>query len=173
MICKNSTCQLDYPHSHTGESINDPAVTAPWPERLQWEKPRSVTHNLFSFGWFATHSKFQLPWKVNLDALNGEDWETIAKIITWKFAFSSVYGIPRGGVVLARALDKYREPGYPVLIVDDVLTTGNSFREARAHLGNPDNCIGVVVFARGKCPDWVWPICMVNEWAQSRATGLG
>lgn len=33
--------------------------------------------------------------------------------------------------------------------------------------------IGIVVFTRGRCPEWVWPIFTVNEWAQSRATGLG
>lgn len=140
---------------------------------------RSHYADFINFGWFASHSGFQLPWKVDCDALAQRDWEGLAKLIAWKFAFRSVYGIPRGGSQLARALDKYVDLSvdaegrhYPVLIVDDVLTTGRSFRNAKAMLGNPD-CLGVVVFARGECPNWVWPIFRVNEWAQSRATGLG
>lgn len=164
---------------HWLPTIDDPAVSAPWPIRLKWQ-PRERgsfdgnPYYLFKFGWFASHSGFQLPWKIDCeDGLGDGDWDSLAKIIAWKFAFRSVYGIPKGGERLARALDRYCEPGYPVLIVDDVLTTGRSFIDARARLGNPTDCIGVVVFARGKCPNWVWPILTVNEWAQSRATGLG
>lgn len=130
--------------------------------------------SLFQFGWFASHSKFQLPWKLDLESLGDDDWGSIAKLIAWKFAFRDVYGVPKGGILLAQALRPYREPGYPLLIVDDVLTTGKSMEEARALLpASADPVIGVVVVARGRCPNWVWPILTVNEWAQSRATGLG
>jgi hypothetical protein len=54
-----------------------------------------------------------------------------------------------------------------------MLTTGRSFIHARAALGNPQDVFGVTVCARGEVPNWVWPILSVNEWAQSRATGLG
>ena len=148
---------------------------------------RSHYADFFSFGWFSSHSGFQLPWKVDCDALCERDWEGLAKLVAWKFAFRSVYGIPRGGSQFARALDKHVDLSvdgkgrhYPVLIVDDVLTTGRSFEQARLRLGPASlteegrrDFIGVVVFARGRCPDWVWPIFSVNEWAQSRATGLG
>lgn len=207
-VCKNWSCKVDFPHTHKAErpgyfaTIDDPAVPAPWPDRLEWERPYwgreqngGSPYYLFKFGWFASHSGFQLPFKIDCeDGLHDGDWEAIASIIAWKFAFRSVYGIPKGGVKLARALDKYVTPGYPVLIVDDVLTTGKSMEEARARLGFiPAECskdcdtpdcpyihlpieqpvIGVVVFARGPCPNWVWPLLTVNEWAQSRATGLG
>lgn len=186
-ICRNSICKIDYPHNHvkppgTPEgwhaTIDDPPSPAPWPDRLHWQRPDRRGHDnpyhLFKFGWFASHSRFQLPWKIDCeDGLGDEDWEDLASLIAWKFAFRSVYGIPKGGVALARALDKYCEPNYPVLIVDDVLTTGRSFANARASLGNPEGCIGVVVFARGVCPNWVFPIVTVNEFFQSRATGLG
>lgn len=187
-ICQNSICKIDYPHFHVlreGDnpnwypSIDHPAVSAFWPDRLKWQRPEKGSINgdpyhLLKFGWFVTHSKFQLPWKLDLESgLDDGDWDSIAKIIAWKFAFRSVYGIPKGGERLAKALDPYCEPGYPVLIVDDVLTTGRSFLEAKAALGDPEPCIGIVVFARGWCPDWVWPIFRVSEWAQSRATGLG
>ena len=130
--------------------------------------------SIFQFGWFSSHSRFQLPWKLDLESLNREDWDSLAKLISWKFAFRAVYGVPKGGVQLAAALRPYAEPGYPMLIVDDVLTTGRSMEEARTRLGVMDEpVIGVVVAARGVCPSWVWPILTVNEWAQSRATGLG
>lgn len=125
--------------------------------------------SLVEFGWFRSHSGLQLPWKLNADALSDEAIDGIAKIIRWKFAFSAVIGIPRGGLRLAAALNPYTEDGYPTLIVDDVLTTGKSMEAARE---SPKD-IGVVIFARGQVPDWVWPIFSVNEWAQSRATGLG
>lgn len=184
-LCNSSLCGHDYPHTHVRPeggnpswfaSIDDPAVSAPWPDRLQWRRAVRGNGNpfhLFKFGWFASHSGFQLPWKLDLENLRDEDWEAIAEIIAWKFAFCSVYGVPKGGVRLAQALDKHVTPGYPVLIVDDVLTTGRSMIEAKAALGNPQGAIGVVVAARGRCPDWVWPILQVSEWAQSRATGLG
>lgn len=195
-ICRNSFCPIDYPHNHVkrngqpdgwSPTINDPAVPAPWPDRLQWERPYpyqghreskvngGCPYHLFKFGWFASHSGFQLPWKLDLESgFDPGDWTAIASIVTWKFAFRSVYGIPKGGQRLADALHPYCEPDYPVLIVDDVLTTGRSMEDARARLGLVDEpVIGVVVVARGPCPSWVWPILTVNEWAQSRATGLG
>jgi hypothetical protein len=47
---------------------------------------------------------------------------------------------------------------WPHLIVDDVLTTGASMEAARAKLWPGSLPLGVVIFARGPCPDWVWPI---------------
>lgn len=38
---------------------------------------------LFQFGWFGSHSGFQLPWKLSLD---GVDWEDVARLVAWKFA---------------------------------------------------------------------------------------
>ncbi len=184
--CSSFNCPYDYPHTHEGNHLDGSPIKLKWPDNLKWQRPdrhpygRECAINggnpyyLFKFGWFASHSGFQLPFKIDCgDGFEKGDWEGLAAIIAWKFAFSSVYGIPRGGVDFARALDKYVTPGYPVLIVDDVLTTGRSFLDAKAALGNPEGCIGVVVFARGTCPSWVWPIMTVNEWCQSRATGLG
>lgn len=194
-ICKNSLCKINYPHYHVSDrrvpaswsaTIDDRAVPAPWPNSLRWKnwrwwesyeehiREKESYYHLFKFGWFSSHSGFQLPWKVDCESgLRDSDWEALASIIAGKFSFRSVYGIPKGGVKLADALQRYCEPEYPVLIVDDVLTTGRSFINARAALGNPEDIVGVVVFARGRCPDWVWPICQVSEWAQSRGTGIG
>jgi hypothetical protein len=183
-ICKDGGvfCKIEYPHSHAGPTVDDLVEPAKWPDRVYWKPPQRFNgrnpYRLFQFGWFASHSGFQLPWKLCLDSLGyGENsgWEDLAELVAWKFAFSSVYGIPKGGSKFAEALQKHAEPesGYPVLIVDDVLTTGKSFIKARADIGNPTPCIGIVVVARGQCPDWVFPILNVNEFFQSRATGLG
>lgn len=177
-VCKDGGvfCKIEYPHSHAGPTVDDPAVPAKWPDRMYWKPPQRFDgrnpYRLFQFGWFASHSGFQLPWKLEFAQAG---WEDLAQLVAWKFAFSAVHGIPTGGSKFAKALEKHVEPdsGYPILIVDDVLTTGKSFIKARADLGNPSPCIGVVVAARGVCPDWVFPILNVNEFFQSRATGLG
>lgn len=180
MICKNPICDVDYPHYHEDNSdIGSLPARAPWPERLSWQRselnlPRGKAnpYRLFQFGWFSSHSKFQLPWKLALDGAIGV--EDLAALISWKFAFSAVYGVPIGGDRLAAELQKYTEPNYPTLIVDDVLITGNSIEELRRKLDlKPPKVFGVVITARGKCPNWVFPILQVNEFFQSRATGLG
>lgn len=136
---------------------------------------------MIEFGWFSTHSKFQLPWKINCDDLTDKDWRELAKLIAGKFSFNLVFGVPSGGLKLAKALMPHvahpltsMDRTYPKLIVDDVLTTGNSMNEWRDKFCYKyETPVGVVVFARGPCPDWIWPIFSVNEWAQSRGTGLG
>jgi hypothetical protein len=114
-----------------------------------------------------------LPWKFDADALTDKDWKELAKLVAWKFAFSEVYGVPTGGLKFAEALKPYAtDKNYPVLLVDDVLTLGKSMNEFRNNFADK-NTIGVVLLSRGLCPNWIWPILSVNEWAQSRATGLG
>ena len=140
--------------------------------------------DLFQYGTFTSHSGIRLPWKFDADALTDGDIEVLAEIVSRKFIFSCVYGIPRGGLRLAKALLPYCKPDYPTLIVDDVLTTGASIIGMRENLracGLNDPIIGVVIVSRcgdnqgtySGCPDWVWPIMTVSEWAQCRATGIG
>lgn len=98
--------------------------------------------------------------KIECDHLTDEDIETLALIISDRLWFSSVVGVPRGGERLASALRKYefwsQDDKLPTLIVDDVLTTGRSMEEFRNKV--PGDTIGVVIFARGKCPDWIRPV---------------
>jgi hypothetical protein len=128
---------------------------------------------LFTFGTFKAHSGDELPYKIDLDYLTGSDWDCIARIIASEVRFSEVIGIPRGGTKLAEALEQFKDPSYYwlTLVVDDVLTTGNSLEEARqklilrlreekqTRLGKAaPHVLGYVVFSRvpqRSVPNWV------------------
>lgn len=128
--------------------------------------------SLFQRGNFTLHSGAQSDWKIDCDALTDADLETLAAVIAAEVRFSEVYGIPTGGERIAAALRPYAQPNdpekpartLPLLIVDDVLTTGASFREA-AEKFQYQPAIGVVLFARGEPPGWVLPVFRL--WGQS------
>lgn len=114
---------------------------------------------LFERKSFIMHSGEKSDFKIECDALTDEDIETLALLISKKYKFCNVYGVPSGGTILEQALVKYmtNDPKDSLLIVDDVLTSGGSMEEVRERLNNK-HIQGVVIFARGKCPDWVTPI---------------
>jgi hypoxanthine phosphoribosyltransferase len=130
---------------------------------------------------------------MDFDDLDDRSLEGLADLLQWKFAFSEVIAVPSdetpprtpAGPRLARILQARRlDEGYPTLIVDDVLTRGTSMEDCRrAYLAeNPGKkVIGFVILARCPkedggsiaVPSWVWAMMSVNQWSQSRATGLG
>ena len=111
--------------------------------------------SLFQWNSFTSHSGKRLQWKIDCDSLSDDDIRTIANIISSHFKFSEVVGIPRGGIRLAEILQNHVTPNNPYrLIVDDVLTTGDSMNAER----RDENDIGIVIFARSTCPDWVFPV---------------
>jgi hypothetical protein len=100
--------------------------------------------------------------KIECDALTDEDIETFAYLISKKYTFRKVVGVPKGGNRIEDALQKYttNNPEHPLLMVDDVLTTGGSmirYRDKYNEMGY-GNILGVVLFARGECPDWIEPV---------------
>lgn len=105
---------------------------------------------------FISHSGKLLDFKIECDALDESDWECAAYIIHKKIRFRKVFGVPRGGLKLSIPLAKYIEDDdtLPILIADDVFTTGGSMEEARKQI-NEKNVIGVVLFARNETPDWI------------------
>lgn len=108
---------------------------------------------LFVYERFVGHAGHVHDWKIECEALTDADWRCLAIMaleVLIDTPFSEVVGIPRGGLKLASYLGT-NGPGHPRLIVDDVLTTGKSMREA---MTKPDD-IGLVVFARGPLPDRV------------------
>jgi len=82
---------------------------------------------------FVSHAGIPMSWKIECDAITLAEWQCLAKMIMeyQKSPFSRAEGIPRGGVALGVALNKYASgnPKDPVLIADDVYTTGTSFKE--------------------------------------------
>ena len=121
--------------------------------------------NLFEKKKWIMHSGAESDFKIECDALTFADWGTVAHSIAKHFSFSKVIGVPRGGLELAKALKKYEKSLGPLLIVDDVLTTGASMEEMReTYLEQyKNNIVGIVLFARGKCPYWVTPIFSMNK----------
>ena len=122
--------------------------------------------DLFQTGNFVSHAGLNLTWKIEMDAISDAEWECLAKMILEieHRPFRAATGIPRGGVALGVALNQHAtgNDNDPLLIVDDVWTTGTSFREIVEH---PDmkewigvhslydpwqsaNWFGWVVFAR-------------------------
>ena len=113
---------------------------------------------------FVGHSGKKLTWKIECDAIQSSEWVTIAHIINEleKRPFGEVVGIPRGGVTLGNILQGYAtgKDEDPLLIVDDVMTTGGSFKYfAEQYFRNRPyrKFFGWCVFNRGSddAPAWV------------------
>jgi orotate phosphoribosyltransferase len=118
--------------------------------------------SLFNLGDFILHSGVGSSFKIDCDALTDNDLESLASAVSEHFIFSSVEGVPDGGLRFAEALRKYSETSEeiaPLLIVDDVLTTGTSMEEQR----RGREAIGIVIFSRAPIQrelelDWIQPI---------------
>ena len=120
--------------------------------------PSPVEHKtkaaLFQSGNFTLASGAATSWKIECDRLTTADWSTLAAIAVGRLApFGSVEGVPNGGTAFADALRPYATKG-PLLIAEDVVTTGKSMEEHR----RGREAIGVAAFARGSVPTWVTPL---------------
>jgi len=101
-----------------------------WDNLPQLKKENTI--DLFQLGEFTSHAGLPLKWKIECDAITSQQWDAVAKMIMdyQLEPFSKVVGIPRGGLPLQYALEPYTTKGdHPWLVVDDVYTTGTSFRE--------------------------------------------
>lgn len=111
--------------------------------------------SLFQSGSIRLHSGETSSWKIDCDALTDQDLTTLAAMAITHFStIGKVEGVPRGGLRFAKALSVYSGDSGPLVIVDDVLTTGASMEAQRAGR----EARGVVIFARGPCPAWVTPL---------------
>lgn len=121
---------------------------------------------LFEKRNWTMHTGGKAEYKIECDALTDEDIDCLAYLISTKGQFSKVHGVPKGGARLAKSLERYATSGGARLIVDDVLTTGSSMEQAKTELGWSD-AIGIVIFARSKCPEWVLPMFQMS-WINSK-----
>ena len=115
--------------------------------------------DLFQKKTFTSHSGLELKWKIECDAISDAEWDCFATMILdyQKQPFCKVEGIPRGGLKLAERLQPYAtgDSSHQVMIVDDVYTTGGSFKEyVDTNYPNWLLAMGIkwVVFARKQIP---------------------
>lgn len=125
--------------------------------------------SLFNLDDFTLHSGAKSNWKIDCDALSTGDIEALAEMIRQLVGpFREVRGIPCGGLRLEDALKVHRvrhgtiqtvRPA-DLLLVDDVLTTGDSMERAReaALADGFRDIVGSVLFVRGPRPPWVQPL---------------
>jgi orotate phosphoribosyltransferase len=125
--------------------------------------------DLFQLGDFTLNSGAKSRWKIEADALTDGDWAALAEMVRQLVGpYSSVEGVPRGGLKLAAALEPFAVrdtvSNYH-LIVDDVLTTGGSMERlaSTVHVRHQKLVKGAVVFARGRCPGWVKALFQMPE----------
>jgi len=121
--------------------------------------------SLLGSGDFRLHSGEPSSFKIDCDFLTDEDWVTAAALIAPVLGqFRSAVGVPRGGLAFAEALGPYAAGSGPILVVDDVWTTGGSLRQARREqeaLGWSMTA-GVVLFTRGPLEPWVTALFQLN-----------
>lgn len=123
--------------------------------------------NLFQSGSFTLRSGRVSNYKIECDALTSDDWLGIVAMIREERLlppFCDAVGVPRGGLPFALALKQLGTGNgdHPLLVAEDIVTTGGSmqrFRDTLTPAEIPDGgVIGVVFIARGPCPAWVTPV---------------
>lgn len=126
---------------------------------------------MFNLGTFESSAGITLDWKIECDKLSDQDWFCIAHMISRNYRFCIVHGVPTGGTILAEGLRGFcHVDARKVLIVDDVITTGQSMERMRKHLieqyGVPkENIRGVALFSRmraHKIPVWIDVVFQLN-----------
>lgn len=113
---------------------------------------------LFQDGDFKSHAGLPLKWKLECDAITDDEWRCLAKMVMdyQERLFYKAVGIPRGGLKFAEAMNEYASGNEedPIMICDDVFTTGASFKEfinENYPMWSAGQGFRWVVFARRPC----------------------
>lgn len=121
---------------------------------------------LFQSGSFSLHAGQKSNYKIECDALTPQDVFTLSILMAERLSpYGRVEGVARGGLRFAVQMALYATEG-PLLIVDDVWTTGVSMEAQR----DGRDAIGVVVFARNPVASWVTPLFQMTP-QSGRADG--
>lgn len=111
--------------------------------------------SLIELGQYRLASGNQSFFKLDCDALTDDDILACAVLLHRRLPeFGRIEGVPAGGLRLATAMKEFATTG-PLLIVDDVVTTGGSMEKHRAGR----EAIGACIFFRP------WPGCLTPEFA--------
>jgi hypothetical protein len=99
---------------------------------------------------------------INPEALTEEDWDTLAWLISQRYAFHFVRGAGRWGIKLAKVLEQYGDPeGQHLMLLVDVVYDGPDYLNALRSAISYEPVTGVVVFAHVEPPAWIQPIMRV------------
>lgn len=107
--------------------------------------------SLFNLQDVILHSGKKSSWIIDCESLTDDDLRALAVLGRQLVGpFNSVTGVPRGGLRFAEALREHLESdALETLVVDDVWTTGGSWREEAARHRHGVGVKGLVIFARG------------------------
>lgn len=125
---------------------------------------------LFNYGRVKLSSGKMSDFKIDCDALSDEDLDGLAQkmVASWNYIkFKRVVPIPTGGIRFAEALKRYLDvhESYdePILIVDDVWTTGKSMNKAAEKYKKKGFQVeGTVIFARSAPDTWIMPAFIMD-----------
>lgn len=107
--------------------------------------------SLFETGSFKLANAGYSSFRINADVLTVDDWNALTHLALQIIPpFGSVVPVPTGGIPFADALKPYTTEG-PVLVVDDVLTTGKSIIDMSAQF---EDSILLVAFSRMPRAQW-------------------
>lgn len=105
---------------------------------------RGMNPELLLSGDFKLASGVSSDFKIDCDAMSNNEIAVCARLLSKRLPeYGRVIGVPSGGLRLAAAMMPYATSG-PLLIVDDVWTTGGSMERFRAGR----EAIGAVIFFR-------------------------
>lgn len=104
---------------------------------------------------------------IDCDSLSSSELHCLARLASRGLKFKFVVGVSGSGSKIASMFDDFStdDKNLPILIVDSFLDTGKSMEEAREYISGQhpgSDIIGLVIFAKDECPDWVTPIFQMS-----------
>lgn len=103
--------------------------------------------------------------KIECDNITDAELEAMCALLAQIIPpFSRVSGVPTGGVRVEKAMRRHLSETGPILIVDDLWTTGGSIQRHLTAI-DPREYLVAVLFARGETPPGVVALFKMNRLA--------